>query len=72
MKEAEHKRFSELIEIAQKAGATAARILPSRQVVIDESNSITGAPSRAAKLTSSFTARMSFGPSTPPCRAATA
>jgi len=36
MKEAEHKRFSELIEIAQKAGATAARILPSRQVVIDE------------------------------------
>jgi predicted metal-binding protein len=35
MKKVEPKRFSELIEIAQKAGATAARIIPSGQVAID-------------------------------------
>ncbi len=35
-KKVEPKRFSELIEIALKAGATAARIIPSKWVVIDE------------------------------------
>ncbi len=35
MKKVEPKRFSELIEIAQKAGATAARIIPSGLVAID-------------------------------------
>jgi predicted metal-binding protein len=36
MKKSEPKRFSELIEIALKAGATAAKIIPSGRVVIDE------------------------------------
>jgi len=36
MKRVEPKRFSELIEIALRAGATAARIIPSDWVVIDE------------------------------------
>ena len=36
MKRVKPKRFSELIEIALKAGATAARIIPTKQVVIDE------------------------------------
>jgi predicted metal-binding protein len=36
MKKAEPKRFPELIEIALKAGATGARIIPSDWVVIDE------------------------------------
>jgi len=36
MKKVLPKRFSESIEVALRAGATAARIIPSRQVVIDE------------------------------------
>ena len=36
MKKVDPKRFSEFIEIALKAGATAARIIPSERVVIDE------------------------------------
>ncbi len=36
MKGVEPKRFSFLIEIALKAGATAARIIPARRVAIDE------------------------------------
>jgi len=36
MKKVEARRFSELIEIALKAGATAARIIPGHRVVIDE------------------------------------
>ncbi len=36
MKKGEPKRFSELIEVALKAGATAAKIIPSGRVVIDE------------------------------------
>ena len=36
MKKGEPKGFSELIEIALKAGATAAKIIPSEWVVIDE------------------------------------
>jgi predicted metal-binding protein len=36
MKKVEPRRFSELIEIALRAGATAARIIPSDRVVIDE------------------------------------
>jgi predicted metal-binding protein len=36
MKKVEPKRFSELTEIAYRAGATAARIIPSDWVVIDE------------------------------------
>jgi hypothetical protein len=35
MKQIEPKRYSEFIKIALKAGATAARIIPARQVVID-------------------------------------
>jgi len=37
MKKVSPKRFSEFVEVALRAGATAARIIPSRQVVIDES-----------------------------------
>jgi len=36
MKKVLPKRFSEFIEVALRAGATAARIIPSKQVVIDE------------------------------------
>ena len=36
MEKASPKRFSEFIEVALRAGATAARIIPSRHVVIDE------------------------------------
>ncbi len=36
MEKGEPKRFSELIEIALKAGATAAQIIPSERIVIDE------------------------------------
>ena len=36
MKRVKPKRFSELVAIALKAGATAARIIPAKQVVIDE------------------------------------
>ncbi|OGP89995.1 MAG: hypothetical protein A2157_10915 [Deltaproteobacteria bacterium RBG_16_47_11] len=36
MNKVEPKHFSGLIEIALKAGATAARIIPAKQVVIDE------------------------------------
>ena len=36
MKKVLPKRFSEFVEVALRAGATAARIIPSRQVVIDE------------------------------------
>ena len=35
MKKAEPGRFSELIEVAGKAGATAARIIPARGVILD-------------------------------------
>ena len=35
MKQIEPKRYSEFIKVALKAGATAARIIPARQVVID-------------------------------------
>ena len=36
MKKVLPKRFSESVEVALRAGATAARIIPSKQVVIDE------------------------------------
>ena len=36
MKKVLPKRFSESVEVALRAGATAARIIPSRQVVIDD------------------------------------
>jgi len=36
MDKVEPERFSGLIEIALKAGGTAARIIPTKQVVIDE------------------------------------
>ena len=36
MKKVSPKRFSEFVEIALRAGATAARIIPSEWVVIDE------------------------------------
>jgi len=36
MKKVEPKRFSEFIEVALRAGATAAKIIPSRLVAIDE------------------------------------
>ena len=36
MKRVKPKRFSDLVAIALKAGATAARIIPAKQVVIDE------------------------------------
>ena len=36
MKKVEHGRFSELIEVAEKAGATAARIIPASGVILDE------------------------------------
>jgi predicted metal-binding protein len=36
MKKVDLRRFSELIEVAEKAGATAARIIPARGVILDE------------------------------------
>ena len=36
MKKGEGERLGEFVEIARKAGATAARIIPSQMVVIDE------------------------------------
>jgi predicted metal-binding protein len=36
MKKVSPKRFSEFVEVALRAGATAARIIPSNRVVIDE------------------------------------
>jgi len=36
MKKVSPKRFSEFIEVALRAGATTARIIPSQWVVIDE------------------------------------
>jgi len=36
MKKVDLRRFSEFIEVAEKAGATAARIIPARGVILDE------------------------------------
>ncbi|MEE9609605.1 MAG: hypothetical protein V3W19_00045 [Desulfatiglandales bacterium] len=36
MKKDKTERLDEFVEIAKKAGATAARIIPSQKVVVDE------------------------------------